>query len=72
MQNIDINIFTPEHGLNGDAGEEVENSLYKNIPVISLYVIKHIEDSFFEFFDIVLFDLQDVGVRFYTYPPYTM
>ena len=28
---------------------------------------KHIEDSFFEFFDIVLFDLQDVGVRFYTY-----
>ena len=38
--NIDIKyIFTPEHGLNGDydAGEEVENSLYKNIPVISLY-----------------------------------
>ena len=69
--NIDIKyIFTPEHGLNGDydAGEEVENSLYKNIPVISLYGNKkHIEDSFFEFFDIVLFDLQDVGVRFYTY-----
>ena len=68
---VDIKyIFTPEHGLNGnyDAGEEVENSLYKNIPVISLYGNKkHIEDPFFEFFEIVLFDLQDVGVRFYTY-----
>ena len=68
---IDIKyIFTPEHGLNGnyDAGEEVENSIYKNIPVISLYGDKkYIEDSFFEFFEIVLFDLQDVGVRFYTY-----
>lgn len=69
--NIDIKyIFTPEHGLNGnyDAGEEVKNSLYKNIPVISLYGNnKHIDDAFFEFFEIVLFDLQDVGVRFYTY-----
>ena len=37
---VDIKyIFTPEHGLNGnyDAGEKVKNSVYKNIPVISLY-----------------------------------
>ena len=68
---ISINyIFTPEHGFSGDfnAGEHVENSLYNGIPAISLYgKNKKIQDVYLKDIDIILFDLQDVGVRFYTY-----
>lgn len=63
-------IFSPEHGFKGeaDAGEKVENGLYKSIPVVSLYgknrrpTKEQIADL-----DVVVFDIQDVGVRFYTY-----
>ncbi len=65
-------IFAPEHGFRGmaDAGEHVKNGIDSktNIPIISLYG-KHkkpnIEDL--EDIDVVVFDIQDVGVRFYTY-----
>lgn len=72
-QNIAIKkIFAPEHGFRGmaDAGEHVEDGIDKKtkLPIISLYG-KHrkptIED--FENIDVVIFDIQDVGVRFYTY-----
>lgn len=65
-------IFTPEHGFHGtaDAGERVNSSVYKNteLPLISLYGGNYKPDpEDMEGLDIVLYDIQDVGVRFYTY-----
>jgi uncharacterized protein YbbC (DUF1343 family) len=65
-------IFGPEHGFRGtaDAGEKVGNYIDKatGIPVVSLYGEKRrpsLEDI--KDVDIMIFDIQDVGVRFYTY-----
>jgi uncharacterized protein YbbC (DUF1343 family) len=65
-------IFGPEHGFRGtaDAGEKVGNYVDEKtgIPVVSLYGGKNkpsAEDL--QNVDILLFDLQDVGTRFYTY-----
>lgn len=65
-------VFVPEHGFRGkaDAGEIVkdEKDSKTGLPIISLYgknkkpSAEHLKDI-----DIILFDLQDVGVRFYTY-----
>lgn len=65
-------IFTPEHGFRGkaDAGEQVNNEIdvKTGIPIISLYGShKKPTPDDLKNIDIVLFDLQDVGVRFYTY-----
>lgn len=70
---VDIKvIFGPEHGFRGtaDAGEKVGNYTDERtgIPVISLYGSKRrpsAEDV--KEVDILLFDIQDVGVRFYTF-----
>ena len=65
-------IFAPEHGFRGraDAGSHVKNSRDSrtHLPIISLYG-KHKKPtkSDFKGIDIILFDIQDVGVRFYTY-----
>jgi uncharacterized protein YbbC (DUF1343 family) len=65
-------IFAPEHGFRGmnGTGEESENSLDSKtgIPIISLYG-KHNTPTAKDLqgVDIVIFDIQDVGVRFYTY-----
>ncbi len=71
--NINIKcIFAPEHGFRGaaDAGEKVENGkdTKTGLPIISLYG-KHNKPTPEELVgvDIMLFDIQDVGVRFYTY-----
>lgn len=65
-------IFGPEHGFRGtaDAGEKVGNYVDEKtgIPVVSLYGTKRgpsKEDL--ENIDLLLFDIQDVGVRFYTF-----
>ena len=65
-------IFAPEHGFRGkaDAGEHVKDQVDTNtgVPVISLYGKKKgpaAEDM--EGLDVMIFDIQDVGVRFYTY-----
>lgn len=65
-------IFGPEHGFRGtaSAGEKVGNYIDEEtgIPVVSLYGSKRrpsAEDL--EGVDLMLFDIQDVGVRFYTY-----
>lgn len=63
-------IFSPEHGFSGkaEAGKEVENSQYKGIPVYSLYgetrkpAAEQVRDI-----DAIIFDIQDIGARFYTY-----
>lgn len=65
-----IRIFTPEHGFTGkaDAGEKVEDGKRDEIPLVSLYgEKKRPDDKDLEDVDILVFDLQDVGVRFYTY-----
>jgi uncharacterized protein YbbC (DUF1343 family) len=70
---IDIHvIFGPEHGFRGNAsaGEKVGNYIDKEtgIPVISLYGSKHAPDSNdLKDIDVLVFDIQDVGARFYTY-----
>lgn len=65
-------IYTPEHGFKGnaEAGASVNDDTYseKEIPVISLYGSKRKPtDNDLASIDIMVFDLQDVGVRFYTY-----
>ncbi len=73
-ENINVvGIFSPEHGFRGtaDAGEHVASSVDEKtgIPIWSLYGSgsgKPTADKMKEF-DVLLFDLQDVGLRFYTY-----
>ncbi|OQY93843.1 MAG: hypothetical protein B6D37_10290 [Sphingobacteriales bacterium UTBCD1] len=69
--NIQV-IFGPEHGFRGtaDAGEKVGNYIDKQtgIPVVSLFGAKSKPDAEdLKNVDIMIFDLQDVGCRFYTY-----
>lgn len=68
-----VRIFCPEHGFRGnaDAGASVNNSCdsITGIKIVSLYggQNKKPKQSDFEDLDLILFDIQDVGVRFYTY-----
>lgn len=70
---IDVKkVFAPEHGFRGeaDAGEEVADGKDKKtgLPLISLYgKNKKPTNEQLEGIDILIFDIQDVGVRFYTY-----
>ena len=65
-------IFAPEHGFRNlaDAGETIENGkdIETGIPFISLYG-SHLKPTARELagIDVVIFDIQDVGTRFYTY-----
>jgi len=72
-QNVSlIKVFAPEHGFRGkaDAGEIVKDGIdtKTGLPILSLYgknkkpSAKHLEGI-----DIMIFDIQDVGARFYTY-----
>lgn len=65
-------VFVPEHGFRGtaDAGEKVDNSTdtKTGLPIVSLYGSnKKPSSSQIQDLDVVVFDLQDVGVRFFTY-----
>jgi uncharacterized protein YbbC (DUF1343 family) len=65
-------IFSPEHGFRGtaDAGEEINNGIDKQtgLPIISLYGNnKKPTIADLTSVDVVIFDIQDVGVRFFTY-----
>ncbi|WP_421805096.1 exo-beta-N-acetylmuramidase NamZ family protein [Flagellimonas sp.] len=65
-------VFAPEHGFRGtaDAGEHVKDGVdtQTGLPIISLYG-KNRKPSGEQLsnLDIIVFDIQDVGVRFYTY-----
>jgi uncharacterized protein YbbC (DUF1343 family) len=61
-------IFTPEHGLRGTADEKVGDEHYQGIPVFSLYGErrKPIAEQLVNV-DALVFDIQDIGTRFYTY-----
>ena len=65
-------VFAPEHGFRGeaDAGEHLKDGVDKKtgLPLVSLYgKNRKPSDEQLEGIDLVLFDIQDVGVRFYTY-----
>lgn len=65
-------IFAPEHGFRGsvEAGSTIEDGKdeHTGIDVISLYGKKYKPDSAdLNGLDIIIYDIQDVGVRFYTY-----
>lgn len=70
---VDIRkIYTPEHGFRGkaDAGAKVNSSKDEKtgLPIVSLYgKNKKPTPEMLKGVDVILFDLQDVGVRFYTY-----
>jgi uncharacterized protein YbbC (DUF1343 family) len=65
-------IFAPEHGFRGnaDAGEKVGNTIdsITGLPIISLYGShRKPTPKDLDSIDVVVFDIQDVGVRYYTY-----
>ena len=65
-------VFAPEHGFRGnaDAGETVKNGkdIQSGLPILSLYgKNKKPSPAQLSDVDILLFDIQDVGSRFYTY-----
>jgi len=68
-----VTIFSPEHGFRGDAdaGEHVKGSVDQRtgVPIVSLYGSKHKApmDSAVAAADVVAVDIQDVGLRYYTY-----
>lgn len=68
-----VGIFSPEHGFRGkaDAGEHVNSSVDEQtgVPIWSLYDgnAKRPSDERMRAFDVLLVDIQDVGLRFYTY-----
>jgi uncharacterized protein YbbC (DUF1343 family) len=67
-----VKIFAPEHGFRGgaDAGEDVKDSVdaKTKIPVVSIYGSKvKPTDTDLAGIDLVVFDIQDVGARFYTF-----
>ncbi len=70
---IDVRkIYTPEHGFRGtaDAGAKVSSGKDEKtgLPIVSLYgKNKKPTPEMLQGIDLILFDLQDVGVRFYTY-----
>jgi len=67
-----IKIFAPEHGFRGnsDRGQNIPDSIDEKskIPIVSLYGKNHKPSAAqLQNVDVVLFDIQDVGVRFFTY-----
>jgi len=71
--NVDVKkVFSPEHGFRGtaDAGEHVDDGvdIKTGLPIFSLHgKSKKPSKEQLEGIDIMIFDIQDVGVRFYTY-----
>ncbi|MDO6760181.1 DUF1343 domain-containing protein [Tamlana sp. 2_MG-2023] len=65
-------VFAPEHGFRGqaDAGEVVKDGIdtKTNLPIVSLYgKNKKPSAEQLKDIDLIIFDIQDVGARFYTY-----
>jgi len=65
-----VAIFGPEHGISGRADERVANSadMATGVPIYSLYgETRRPTDAMLNGIDVLIFDIQDAGVRFYTY-----
>lgn len=71
--NVDVKkVFAPEHGFRGqaDAGEHVKDGVdtQTGLPIISLYgKNRKPSQELLDGLDVIVFDIQDVGVRFYTF-----
>jgi len=72
-ENIQVKkVFAPEHGFRGmaDAGSHIDDGVDSRtgLPIVSLHgVHRKPQDHDLQGIDLVVFDIQDVGVRFYTY-----
>jgi uncharacterized protein YbbC (DUF1343 family)/CubicO group peptidase (beta-lactamase class C family) len=65
-----VALFSPEHGIRGEADENVASSTdaKTSLPIYSLYGdTRRPTDAMLEGIDALVFDIQDAGVRFYTY-----
>ncbi|MBR3251944.1 MAG: DUF1343 domain-containing protein [Erysipelotrichaceae bacterium] len=66
-------VFSPEHGFRGNSGtgEAIDNSIDEKtgVPILSLYDgdSNYPSKEHMELFDILLADMQDIGLRYYTY-----
>lgn len=73
MSNVNVKVlFGPEHGIRGDApdGNTVQDSIdaLTGIPVLSLYgEIRKPTSEMLQGVDLLVFDIQDIGARFYTF-----
>ena len=67
-----VRLFAPEHGIDGTgvAGERIENAIHEStgLVVTSLYHgVRHVDPALLDGLDQILFDIQDIGIRPYTY-----
>lgn len=66
-----VALFSPEHGISGTLDQDVvdnEKDAATGLPIYSLYgATRRPRDQDLEGIDALVFDIQDVGVRFYTY-----
>jgi uncharacterized protein YbbC (DUF1343 family) len=66
-----VSLFSPEHGITGESGDlRIADATDKRtaLPIYSLYgATRRPTDEMLKGIDVLLFDLQDAGVRFYTY-----
>ncbi len=65
-----VALFSPEHGIRGVKDEKVENSTDEKtgLPIFSLYgETRQPTPKMLEGIDVLIFDIQDIGTRFYTY-----
>jgi len=63
-------LFAPEHGVRGEAQDQVPvpDSRYESLPVYSIYgEVRSPEPGSLSNLDALVFDLQDVGARYYTF-----
>lgn len=66
-------LFGPEHGVRGDMGAGEDVGTYRDaasgLTVYSLYGSsgKHFTQEMLDTFDVLVYDIQDIGVRFFTY-----
>jgi uncharacterized protein YbbC (DUF1343 family) len=63
-------IFSPEHGFYGnfERGKNILDSQIGNIPLLSLHGnLKKPTDDMLKDLDLIIYDIQDLGIRFYTY-----
>lgn len=67
-----LRLFAPEHGLDGSrpAGEQIRDEIHaaSGLPVSSLYQgSNQVDPALFRGLDLVIFDIQDIGIRPYTF-----
>jgi uncharacterized protein YbbC (DUF1343 family) len=65
-----VALFSPEHGIRGIMDDKIDSSVDEStgLPIYSLYgASKRPTQDMFKKMDVLVFDIQDIGARFYTY-----